>query len=135
MQGPCRLLLRQQGYKHVRAQHACGHSQTHILMGTEQSLLHFSRRTPTGMVSAHLYHGSCLLFVRQGLSIVPVRPGTHYVDQAGLELTDTCPASASQVQGLKTCGTKLICCGSSKHRMHEERKAGVWPVSVPIVLS
>jgi hypothetical protein len=31
-------------------------------------------------------------------------PGTHSVDQAGLELRDL-PASASQVQGLKACAT------------------------------
>jgi hypothetical protein len=31
-------------------------------------------------------------------------PGTHSVDQAGLELRNP-PASASQVQGLKACAT------------------------------
>jgi hypothetical protein len=31
-------------------------------------------------------------------------PGTHFVDQAGLELRNP-PASASQVQGLKACAT------------------------------
>jgi hypothetical protein len=31
-------------------------------------------------------------------------PGTHFVDQAGLELRNP-PASASQVLGLKTCTT------------------------------
>jgi hypothetical protein len=34
----------------------------------------------------------------------PGYPGTHFVDQAGLELRDS-PASASQVLGLKVCAT------------------------------
>jgi hypothetical protein len=34
----------------------------------------------------------------------PVCPGTHSVDQAGLELRNL-PASASQVLGLKVCTT------------------------------
>jgi hypothetical protein len=34
----------------------------------------------------------------------PGCPGTHFVDQAGLELRNP-PASASRVQGLKACGT------------------------------
>jgi hypothetical protein len=34
----------------------------------------------------------------------PGCPGTHFVDQAGLELRDL-PASASQVLGLKVCAT------------------------------
>jgi hypothetical protein len=35
---------------------------------------------------------------------IPDCPGTHSVDQAGLELRNL-PASASQVQGLKVCAT------------------------------
>jgi hypothetical protein len=34
----------------------------------------------------------------------PGCPGTHFVDQAGLELRDP-PASASRVLGLKACAT------------------------------
>jgi hypothetical protein len=34
----------------------------------------------------------------------PGSPGTHFVDQAGLELRNI-PASASQVLGLKVCAT------------------------------
>jgi hypothetical protein len=34
----------------------------------------------------------------------PGCPGTHFVDQAGLELRNP-PASASQVLGLKVCAT------------------------------
>jgi hypothetical protein len=36
----------------------------------------------------------------------PGCPGTHFVDQAGLELRNL-PASASQVLGLKACTTTL----------------------------
>jgi hypothetical protein len=36
--------------------------------------------------------------------IAPRCPGTHFVDQAGLELRNP-PASASQVLGLKACTT------------------------------
>jgi hypothetical protein len=38
----------------------------------------------------------------------PGCPGTHFVDQAGLELRDP-PASASQVLGLKVCATTPGC--------------------------
>jgi hypothetical protein len=46
-------------------------------------------------------------FSRQGFSVYlcnPGCPGTHSVDQAGLELRNS-PASASQVLGLKACAT------------------------------
>jgi hypothetical protein len=46
----------------------------------------------------------CFLFSRQGFSCSPGCPGTHFVDQAGLELRNL-PASASQVLGLKACAT------------------------------
>ena len=35
----------------------------------------------------------------------PGCPGTHCVDQAGIELTGVPPESASQVLGLKLCAT------------------------------
>jgi hypothetical protein len=38
------------------------------------------------------------------MSYSPGCPGTHFVDQAGLELRNL-PASASQVLGLKACTT------------------------------
>jgi hypothetical protein len=38
----------------------------------------------------------------------PGCPGTHSVDQAGLELRNS-PASASQVLGLKACATMPSC--------------------------
>jgi hypothetical protein len=46
----------------------------------------------------------CLFFLRQGFSVYLSCPGTHSVDQAGLELRNS-PASASQVLGLKACAT------------------------------
>jgi hypothetical protein len=51
----------------------------------------------------------CLFFVfcffRDRVSLCsPGCPGTHFVDQAGLELRNP-PASASQVLGLKACVT------------------------------
>jgi hypothetical protein len=46
-----------------------------------------------------------LFFFRDRVSLCsPGCPGTHSVDQAGLELRDP-PASASQVQGSKACAT------------------------------
>jgi hypothetical protein len=38
----------------------------------------------------------------------PGCPGTHFVDQAGLELRNP-PASASRVLGLKVCATTMGC--------------------------
>jgi hypothetical protein len=49
----------------------------------------------------------CCLFVcfRDRVSLCsPGYPGTHFIDQAGLELRNL-PASASQVLGLKACAT------------------------------
>jgi hypothetical protein len=46
-----------------------------------------------------------LLFFRDRVSLCSLGcPGTHSVDQAGLELRNL-PASASQVLGLKACAT------------------------------
>jgi hypothetical protein len=46
----------------------------------------------------------CCCFSETGFRNSPGRPGTHFVDQAGLELRNP-PASASQVLGLKVCAT------------------------------
>jgi hypothetical protein len=47
----------------------------------------------------------CFLFFLDRVSLYcPGCPGTHFVDQAGLEFRNT-PASASQVLGLKVCAT------------------------------
>jgi hypothetical protein len=49
------------------------------------------------------------VFSRQGFSLYsPGCPGTHSVDQAGLELRNP-PASASRVLGLKVCTTTPGC--------------------------
>jgi hypothetical protein len=46
-----------------------------------------------------------LLFFQDRVSLcIPGCPGTHFVDQAGLELRNPL-ASASQVLGLKACAT------------------------------
>ena len=48
------------------------------------------------------------LFFRDRVSLYsPGCPGTHFVDQAGLELRNP-PASASQVLGLKVCTTCMV---------------------------
>jgi hypothetical protein len=44
----------------------------------------------------------------------PGCPGTHFVDQAGLQLRNP-PASASQVLGLKACATTPSCKLPFKH--------------------
>jgi hypothetical protein len=49
----------------------------------------------------------CLFFQDRVSLGSPGCPGTHFVDQAGLELRNP-PASASQVLGLKVCATKYI---------------------------
>jgi hypothetical protein len=50
---------------------------------------------------------SFFLFVWDRVSLYsPGCPGTHFVDQAGLELRNL-PASASQVLGLKACTTTI----------------------------
>jgi hypothetical protein len=47
----------------------------------------------------------CFLFFLDRVSLYsPGCPGTHFVDQAGLELRHL-PASASRVLGLKVCAT------------------------------
>jgi hypothetical protein len=47
----------------------------------------------------------CFVFFRDRVSLYcPGCPGTHFVDEAGLELRNP-PASASQVLGLKACAT------------------------------
>ena len=43
-------------------------------------------------------------FFKTGFLCNPGCPGTHSVDQAGLELSNS-PTSASQVLGLKACAT------------------------------
>jgi hypothetical protein len=52
-----------------------------------------------------LFFGFLLLFFQDRVSLCsPSCPGTHFVDQAALELRNP-PASASRVLGLKACAT------------------------------
>jgi hypothetical protein len=46
----------------------------------------------------------CFVYFEAGFLCSPGCPGTHFVDQAGLELRNL-PASASRVLGLKACAT------------------------------
>jgi hypothetical protein len=59
----------------------------------------------------------CLFGFRNRVSLCsPSCPGTHFVDQAGLELRNP-PASASRVLGLKACATTAqhsFICNSQK---------------------
>jgi hypothetical protein len=50
----------------------------------------------------------CVWFFKTGFLCSPGCPGTHFVDQAGLELRNP-PASASQVLGSKACTTTPGC--------------------------
>ena len=53
----------------------------------------------------YLFNFFCFLAFRDRVSLhSPGCPGTHFVDQAGIELRNL-PASASRVLGLKACGT------------------------------
>jgi hypothetical protein len=45
-----------------------------------------------------------VLFFKTGFLCSPGCPGTHFVDQAGLQLRNP-PASASRMLGLKACAT------------------------------
>jgi hypothetical protein len=58
------------------------------------------------MVMINLYFfGVFVCLFRDRVSLYsPGCPGTHFVDQAGLELRNP-PASASRVLGLKACAT------------------------------
>jgi hypothetical protein len=59
-------------------------------------------RTPLVFVFVFVF---VFVVLRDRVSLYsPGCPGTHSVDQAGLELRDP-PASASQVLGLKACAT------------------------------
>jgi hypothetical protein len=50
----------------------------------------------------------CFVLFRDRVSLCsPGCPGTHFVDQDGLELRNL-PASASQVLGLKACATNAL---------------------------
>jgi hypothetical protein len=74
------------------------------------------------------------LFFRDRVSLYsPGCPGTHFVDQAGLELRNL-PASASQVLGLNECTTmpaeiffltKLLCNESKPYTAYVQKAVSV----------
>jgi hypothetical protein len=55
-------------------------------------------------IIALIQHGRFFFFFETGFLCSPGYPGTHSVDQAGLELRNP-PASAFEVLGLKACAT------------------------------
>jgi hypothetical protein len=57
-----------------------------------------------GLVWFGLVWFGLVWFFETGFLYSPGCPGTHFVDQAGLELRNP-PASASRVLGLKACAT------------------------------
>jgi hypothetical protein len=71
--------------------------KTHALLGTPHIYT-------TIQVITVFFFFFCLLFRDRVSLCSPGCPGTHFVDQAGLELRNP-PASASQVLGLKGCAT------------------------------
>jgi hypothetical protein len=78
-------------------------------MGEHRTVLHLKERT---RVKTYTYLFFCLFVLGFGFLVFQDRvslcspgcPGTHSVDQAGLELRNP-PASASEVLGLKACAT------------------------------
>jgi hypothetical protein len=76
--------------------------------------------SPVHLVSIFVF---CLFvcgffFFKTGFLCRPGCPGTHFVDQAGLELRNP-PASASQVLGLKACTTMPGALGVLNREFHK----------------
>jgi hypothetical protein len=65
----------------------------------------------------------CFVFQDRVSLCSPGCPGTHFVDQAGLELRNL-PASASRVLGLKACATM-------PGARHENLRRFLGPLSLP----
>jgi hypothetical protein len=66
------------------------------------------------------------LFFRDRVSLCsPGCPGTHFLDQAGLEFRNL-PASASQVLGLKACATMPSWCQPFEVQFWRDRVLGGW---------
>jgi len=91
-----------------------GEAGTHCVAQAGPELL--LARTGFELLNCCLFVGFCFCFCFQDrVSLCsPGCPGTHSVDQAGLELRNL-PASASQVLGLKACTTTAQlsnCCQS-----------------------
>jgi hypothetical protein len=89
---------------------------------------------------AESIEGYCFFFFRDRVSLCsPGCPGTHFVEQAGLELRNP-PASASRVLGLKACATTpghgLALCGLLSllsYRIHDHHP-GVTPPTMGLCL-
>jgi hypothetical protein len=62
-------------------------------------------------------------FFETGFLYSPGCPGTHFVDQAGLELRNP-PASASRVLGLKACATMPGQCFYYSNKKHTRAFVG-----------
>jgi hypothetical protein len=77
---------------------------------TQPGHMNTCTHTHTHVQIPHSFFFVCLLvfcFFETGFLCSPGYPGTHFVDQAGLELRNP-PASASQVLGLKVCATTAL---------------------------
>jgi hypothetical protein len=76
------------------------HSPPELLPALSIFLLSFNK-----ILLKLLFLFFCFCFYQDRVSLyIPGCPGTHFVDQAGLELRNP-PASASRVLGLKACTT------------------------------
>jgi len=76
-------------------------TQTHTYRPHRQRHRHRHRHKDT---HRHRHRHTHFFFSETGFVCSPGCPGTHSIDQAGLELRNP-PASASQVLGLKACAT------------------------------
>jgi hypothetical protein len=77
-------------------------------MNCSLSSLSLSLSLPSPPPSLFLSLSFFLVFQDRVFLCSPGCPGTHSVDQAGLELRNP-PTSASQVLGLKACATTVDC--------------------------
>jgi hypothetical protein len=76
-----------------------------VLLTAEPSLQPMINFYFLGFVFVFFFLVFCFDFFQDRVSLYnPSCPGTHFVDQAGLELRNL-PASASRVLGLKACAT------------------------------
>jgi hypothetical protein len=77
-------------------------------IGKENNHLQFHYLKIMSLILFFRFFFFSFLVFRDNVSLYnPGCPGTHSVDQAGLELRNP-PASASQVLGLKACATTIL---------------------------
>ncbi|GAB1296869.1 Glucose-6-phosphatase catalytic subunit 1 [Apodemus speciosus] len=93
--------------------HAMGAAGVYYVMVTSTLAIFRGKKKPTWGFRVSLCSPGC--------------PGTHSIDQAGLELRNP-PASASQVPGLKTCATTARC-------LNVILWLGFWAVQLNVCLS